>query len=309
MSSPRLEEINLNLLLALDVLLAEENVTRAAQRMGVTQSAMSRSLATLRTLFKDELLIRVGNEMQPTPYAAALKVGLRNNLADLQRLLRTAGVFDPSIEKGTIRIAAAGHLAALVGPHLVSTFENEAPGLDLRIEQLDGARLAGAIANGVDVALGPALDLGQVVDSRILFQDDFACLVRTDHPEVTGDSIDLDTYLGLNHIVISPTGRGDSIVDSELAPEHCRRVLVRVESFLLAPALVASTDLVLTAPRSSLMAAMLHHPVKIVPAPLALPSLRIAAYWDPRRKDDARMLWVLAALTSALSAYRAGLTV
>lgn len=87
--STRLEQMNLNLLLSLDALLAEKNVTRAVKRLLVTQSAMSRNLASLRTLLTDELLVRVGNAMQPTPYALSIQSDLRRNLAELQRLVRT----------------------------------------------------------------------------------------------------------------------------------------------------------------------------------------------------------------------------
>ncbi|MFT6400673.1 MAG: DNA-binding transcriptional LysR family regulator [Bradymonadia bacterium] len=144
MSSP-LDGMNLNLLLSLDALLSEKSVTRAAKRVGVTQSAMSRNLASLRTLLSDELLVRVGNEMRPTPYALSIRLGLRRNLADLERLVRTAGVFDPQTAVGTLRLAAPGHVAARIAPDLVARIQRDAPGLRLRIEQLDAARIVDAV--------------------------------------------------------------------------------------------------------------------------------------------------------------------
>ena len=298
MSAP-LEQMNLNLLLSLDALLAEQNVTRAAQKLGVTQSAMSRNLASLRTLLNDELLVRVGNSMRPTPYALSIQSDLRRNLADLRRLVRTGGAFDPAIAEGTLRVAAPGHMGALVAPELVERIQRDAPGLRLRIEQLDAARIVHAIQDGVDLALGPMLDLGSAVERTFLYHDGFACLVSSNHPDVPGDAIDLETYLRCSHVVISPTGRGGTLVDDHLGG-RTRRILAEVESFLLAPAIVASTQLVLTAPRSALLAVERELAVKVVTAPFELPALEIAAYWDPSRSDDARVRWILDSVRHSL---------
>ena len=295
----QLAQMNLNLLLSLDALLAEQNVTRAAKKLGVTQSAMSRNLASLRTLLNDELLVRVGNTMQPTPYALSIQIGLHHNLADLQRLVRTGGAFDPAVTGGTLRVAAPGHVAALIGPDLIDSIEQSAPGLRLRIEQLDAARIVHAIQEGVDLALGPLLDLGSAVEGTLIYRDEFACLVSSSHPDVPGDTIDLESYLKCSHVVISPTGRGGTLVDSHL-DGRTRRVVAEVESFLLAPAIVANTQLVLTAPRSALVAAERDLAVKVVTAPFELPALKIAAYWDPSRTDDARVQWILASVRRSL---------
>jgi len=291
MSAP-LEQMNLNLLHSLDALLTERNVTRAAKLLGVTQSAMSRNLGSLRTLLRDDLLVRVGNTMQPTPYALSIQPGLRRNLADLQRLMRTAGSFDPATAEGSLRVAAPGHMAALIAPDLVDRIEQGAPGLRIRIEQLDAAGIVHSIEAGVDLAIGPLLDLGSAVEGTLVCRDGFACMVRKDHPIVTGDSIDLQTYLDSSHVVISPTGRGGNLVDHFLEG-GVRRVVAEVESFLLAPAIIGSTDLILTAPRSALLAVDRGLSVKIVTSPFQLPALRIAAYWDPSRSDDPRVRWLL----------------
>ena len=276
-----------------------KNVTRAAKKLRVTQSAMSRNLGSLRDLLNDELLVRVGNVMSPTPYALSIQAGLHRNLADLQRLVRTGGAFDPALAEGTLRVAAPGHMAALIAPDLVTRIVESAPGLRLRIEQLDAARIVDAIDEGVDLALGPLLDLGSAVEGTRVWTDDFACLVRHDHPHVPGDSISLETYLSCSHVVISPTGRGGSLVDDHLS-DHKRRVLAEVESFLLAPAIVAKTHLVLTAPRSALMAVEGDARVKVVTAPFELPALKIAAYWDPSRTHDARVQWILQSVRQSL---------
>ena len=298
MTSLRLEAINLNLLLALDALLEEGNVTRAAARVGIGQPAMSKSLGTLRELFADELLTRVGNEMRATPLAEALAPELRRAIADLRRVVRTAGPFVPADAHETLRIATPGHLAALAGPRLLARLHEQAPGVTLRIEDLPGSDPGRAIEAGADLALGPAKD-DATLASRVLARDGFACLLRRNHP--AGASFSLDTYLTLRHLVISPTGRGTSFVDEALG-ERVRTIAARVQSFVLAPTLVAESDLVLTAPRSALLAAARTLPVELVEAPLALPAITLAAYWDPRRDRDARTQWLLRLLGESLRA-------
>jgi len=304
MSRPLLSEFNLNLLLSLDALLQERNVTRAARRVGVSQSAMSRNLATLRSLFSDELLTRVGNDMRATPLAEELGPALGTCLTELERVVRTAGVFEPASARGTVRLAAPGHLGVWVAPALMRTFARDAPGLVLRVEQADDAQLGAAIAAGVDIALGPAIETSGALGSRVLFRDGFACLVRSEHPAAR-DGLDLETYLELSHIVISPTGRHGARVDEALRElGHRRHVAMWTQSFLLAPQTVAVTDHVLTAPRSVLLAAAKTMAVRLLEAPLELAPIRIAAYWDLRRSNDAQTMWLLEAVASAVQALR-----
>lgn len=300
MSKQHLAQMNLNLLLSLDAMLVEGSVTQAAKRLGITQSAMSRNLAALRALLDDDLLVRVGNTMQPTPYARSIKEELRHNLAALERLVRTKGTFDPAKATGTLRVAAPGHLGAIIAPRLINRIEAEAPALRVRIEHLDAARIVTALRDGVDIALGPTLDLGSAVDGVTIFQDRFACLVSATHPHIRGASIDLDAYLKCAHLIISPTGRGGSRVDAHLDHGE-RRVVAEVESFLLAPSIVARTNLVLTAPRSAMISFDDDPKLRVIAAPFELPALNIAAYWEPSRVDDPRVHWLLESIRASLS--------
>jgi DNA-binding transcriptional LysR family regulator len=137
---------------------------------------------------------------------------------------------------------------------------------------------------------------------RWLFSDHFACLVRQDHEEVNGNALRLRTYLSLRHLLISPTSGGQSVVDTTLAQHGCaRRVAAQVASFMLAPQLVAQSDLVLTAPASSLAQAEQFLPVRIVRAPVELPELYIAAYWNARRGNDPLLLWLVGVVENAVA--------
>lgn len=303
MSRRDLRALNLNLLLALEALLQEVNVTRAARVAGVTQPAMSRSLAQLRDLMGDALLVRVGNEMRLTPRAERLWPALSRALGDLERLVIEGQAFDPQLASGELRVATGDYLAALLGPPLLGLLGREAPRLALRVEPLDVRHIARTLEEGADIAIGPKVPVEGGVASEALFEDRFACLVRADHP-VVGARLSLRRYLALSHVVISPTGAGQSVADRRLlegghAP---RRIVARVPSFLVAPLYVAETDLVLTAPACSLRSAARWLPVRVVRAPLDLEPLEMRMYFDRRRGDDPRLTWLRQAVVRAWTA-------
>lgn len=302
----RLEQINLNLLLALDALLQERNVTRAARRVGVSQPAMSQSLANLRVVFDDALLVREGNVMQPTTRARALAPALHRALAQLQQVLAVGADFDPGSATGTLRIATGEHLAALLLPPLLDIVGQEAPHLDVHTTGLvagDTERLLRE--DRVDVVVGPPPRRSAGVRSHHLFDDEYACLVAADAVPARAAKIGLRQYTELEHLVISASARRGSVVDAALAKRgKQRRVVARVASFVLAPLVVAQTRLLLTAPRASLAAASRSLPVKILRPPIALPSLAIHRHVDRHRADEPRMRWYAGAIDRALE--RAG---
>ncbi len=296
--------MNLNLLVALDALLHERNVTRAAKRVGVSQPAMSQSLANLRDVFDDALLVRQGDRMTPTSRALALAPALRRTLAQLQQVLDIGAEFDPASATGTLRIATGEHLAALFLPDLLAVVAAEAPALQVRMLSLAAGDTERLLRDDeVDIVVGPPTRTTASLSSTPVFDDEFACLVAaTSVPKRTA-RLGLRRYVGADHIVISPAATGRSVVDSAL--EHRgeqRRVVARVASFVLAPLVVARTQLVLTAPRASLAAVSNALPVRVLRAPLALPSLPIERHVARRRADEPRMRWYVDALDRALQA-------
>ncbi len=302
----RLTELNLNLLHALDALLEEGNVTQAARRVGISQPAMSQNLATLRKVFGDELLVRTGAGMERTVRALAIAPGLRSCLGELQRVINTGGSFEPSTAEGAMHVATGDHLAAALSTRLLGLLKEQAPHVVLRVDSLNMAECYASLQNArFELALGPAGACPAGIRSEALFTDEFVCFVRAGHPVVKGREISLRRYASLEHLLISPSGRGRSFVDTALAERGLsRKVVGRIASFLMGPHIVASSDVVLTGPRTGLSTIAKSLNVRVLPAPLALPGLKFAMLWDARRQDDPRHVWMRQVFRQALQRLR-----
>ena len=298
-----LHRIDLNLLVALDALARERNVTKAAERTGVTQSAMSHTLRRLRELFDDPLLVRGRGGMVLTPRAEALAVPLRSGLVSLARTLAEPAAFEPEHASRTFRIVSPDLFDALFLPALLKRLGHEAPSVDLAVVPTP-KRLSDSLETGdVDLAIYPVLldpqpfDLGTQVDaelqSRTLFRDSFRCFVRNDHPALTGRrKLTLETYTRLNHILVSPGGEGPGLVDRILQARGLkRRIALRVPHFATALEVIAQSDLVLTAP-SSLSGCSTASSLASRPAPLAIPEHAITMLWHPRFTEDPAHRWL-----------------
>lgn len=297
-----LSEINLNLLVALGALIDECSVSRAAERLGVTQSAMSHSLRQLRELLGDRLLVRGPRGMLLTPRAEALRAPLRRGLGELERVVAGEVVWSPASEARVFRIAVGDYVAIRVLPRLIETIGREAPRVDLNVrpaELRDGPVLLETGELDVLVALdaGGAPGLRQ----RALLADDFACVARVGHPEIDG-AIDLDLYCRLPHVLISPRGEAGSYVDGALARmDRRRRVALRVPYFLVAPLVVAGSDMILTAPTSLARELAEHYPLQVLKAPLELPRFTLSVIWHERFDEDPGHRWLREAMVRAAS--------
>jgi DNA-binding transcriptional LysR family regulator len=239
-----LRGVNLNLLLALDVLLEVRGVGLAAKRLGITQSAMSHSLRQLREVFDDPLLVRVGHRMIPTPRAEALAPSLRDALRTIEGVVESPEAFEPAQASRTFTIALLDGVTAAFGPSILRRMRKEAPKATLQIVQ-PGNDLAERMATGrVDAASLPPFDVPAGLETTPLRGAEFVVLCREDHPDI-GDSIDLDTFCRLPHAVMSLGKGGPSFVDDALAAMGRERfVALYCPYYLAIPAMVAETDLI-----------------------------------------------------------------
>ena len=293
MGDVRLEDINLNLLMALDALLAEGSVTRAAARARVTQSAMSHALANLRALLGDELLVRGRRGLVLTPKAEQLTGPLRRGLQELQRAIRGESSFDPRTSRRTFSIATKDNLAVLFVPRLLALLEREAPNVNLRMRPCEPRVQAELLESGaIDLAVQAGHEDAPGLLRRRLLTERFVCLVREGHPAVKG-RLDLATYVRLSHVLISFEGDGPGTVDVELAKVGLeRRIAVRLPWVLACPMIVASSDLVLTAPRCVAEVFSEAFAVRTLEPPIALPTFDVVAMWHERFDQDAAHRWL-----------------
>ena len=305
-----LQRIDLNVLVAFDVLMKERSVTRAAAQTGVTQSAMSHTLRRLRTLLRDPLFVRSGGTMVPTPRAEALYVPIRRGLLDLGRAVTAPAAFDPATSTRTFRFRAPDLLHALILPRLLGAWRMRAPAVQLVAGGL-GAPLEGALHSGeLDVVVA-ALTVGQPsplppeLVQRTLFRDSYRLYLRTDHPVLAeGTPITVEAFAALDHMMVSPSGRGGAATDAALA-EHGleRRIALRVASFLTAPGVLSATDLVLTAPTSLADLLSASPELTHVALPVAVPDHALTLCWHPRFTADAGHTWLRDELQTAVAPF------
>lgn len=311
-----LRAMDLNLVVAFDVLARERSVTRAAQRAGVTQSAMSHSLARMRALLGDPLFVRAGGRLVPTPRAEALVVPVRAALAMLGRALAEGEAFDPLTARRGFFVASPDLFDLLVVPPLLETIRDAAPGIDVSVLALEERRMTEQLETGeLDVAISPQIEdaerLASPVGSsgiarRMLFREGFACFVRAGHPALgRRRQLSLAAFLDLAHVLVSPRGTGPGVVDAALAARgHRRRVAVRVPNFFTALTIIAKSDLVLTAPTSLARLLSDRTDVASLPSPIALPTHTLNMLWHERFSRDAGHQWLRAAIATAAKTAR-----
>ena len=292
MREAQLAAVDLNLLVALDALLAEGSVTRAAARIGRTQSAMSHALARLRELFDDPLLVRTQQGMQPTPRAQELIEPIRRALADIERALSSRPSFDPARAQRSFILAMSDYQEIVILPQLLARLTEEAPGIDLVIQHRPAAIERALEAGEVDLALAPGHEPLPGIYRQPLFKDRFVCVVREGHPTVKR-KLTLDDYLALSHLLISPRGGSGSIVDSALAEQGLRRrIAVQVPHFLVAPHLVARSNLCLTLAERLAKIFAERERLRVLPPPLVIPGFTMFQIWHERHHHDAGHAWL-----------------
>jgi DNA-binding transcriptional LysR family regulator len=291
-----LESMDLNLLLALDALLEARNVTRAAEKIGITQSAMSHVLSRLRTVTGDALLVRAAGGMVATPRAEALAPPIRRALDDVRMALRAPSRFDSKTARMFFRVGTSDYGELILLPRIVSRLEREAPGIDLRVTQHTEPG-PGLLAEGtLDLVVAP-VRLGDEASGMYavkLFDERFVSVVRRGHP-LAKKKLTLARFAAASHALIAPRGAGGSFVDEALARLGLsRHVAVTVPHFLVAPHLVVGSDLVLTVAErvARLLAAPLGLVVLTPPAELRLEGFTVSALWHERTHADPAHVWV-----------------
>lgn len=281
---------DLNLLVSLHALLEERHVSRAAVRLGISQPTMSRALSRLREMFDDPLLVRGKSGMKATARALELGPQVDALLADVRELVRPVR-FDPSAATGRICIAAPDIVAYMLVPALIRRLAAEAPGLELEIVQWSPDWRRRIDEGELDLTVGIPAGSEANLRSRALVETRWVCTLRSGHPAL-GAAWTPATFAGLDHILVSLTGRGGGPIDAALAELGLsRRVGLRVPYPLMSPLLVAETDLVLTTPEW--LATKLSTQVAIVirEPPLPLPPIRAPMVWHERSHRDPRHRW------------------
>jgi DNA-binding transcriptional LysR family regulator len=293
---PELRNFDLNLLVAFDLLMQEQNVSRAAERMFVGQSAMSHILQRLRQQLDDPLLVKTSTGMKPTDRALALIDPVRIVLRDVERLLRAPEDFDPEKSQRRFVIAATDYMEVLVLPALVELITRKAPNVDIHVKRTEPTFPESELEhNELDVVLGfeAILKPASYLISTKLFDDRVTCLVSRSHPANKGVRLMLDEYLSMRHMLISRQGTRIGVIDEWLAEKGLeRRIALIVPHFLSAPLIVAKTDMLLSLPERIARQFVGLAPLSILPVPIDLPVYELVMIWHPLRENDPAHRWL-----------------
>lgn len=289
-----ISNFDLNLLRVLDALLREQNVSRAAERLALSQPAVSNALNRLRVLLDDPLLVRVGRSMQPTPRALALETPIRNALQQIEQSLSADQAFDPASSSQHFRIAVTDYVELICMPRLVEQLSRQAPGIRIDIRHLSPSLPAEALDKGeLDLVLGRFEDIPARFSRRHWMSETLTLAVRTGHP-LLAQGLDLERFLELRHLWVHG-GQTRGMVDQWLAEQGLGRdILYTTPNYLQAAHIVASSELaaVLPSQLARYFAALL--PLQLLDLPFALGPFHLEIVSLAQRQRDAALQWLIA---------------
>lgn len=288
-----LQAVDLNLLVVFDRLYAERGVSKAADRLGLSQPAVSNALARLRRLLGDELFLRTPRGMVPTPYAEQLAAAVADALALIDAGVNQPKIFHAATAKASMTIGMTDIGEIVFLPSLVQRLRREAPGVTLSTVRNAAVNLRDDMESGrVDLAIGLLPQLQAGFFQRRLFRQRYMCLFRRDHPLDRG-RVTLAEYRAAEHLVVVSAGTGHGLVDEILRRAGIeRQVRLTVPHFVAVGAILRQTDLVATVPEK--LAQQLVEPFGLACAahPVRLPDAAINAFWHARTHHSPAHRWL-----------------
>jgi DNA-binding transcriptional LysR family regulator len=284
--------IDLNLLVTLEALLAERNVTKAAARLHLSQPAVSAQLSRLRDVFGDPLLVPAHRGMTPTAKALELLGPLRQALDQLHATLQTHRDFSPARAELTITIACTDYVQGAVVMPLVLALRQKAPGVRVAVRHWNPAQMEQQLASGeVDLAITTPEPAQSNLRSCHLFDETYLLIGRQDHP-LLRTGLTLEEFVQLDYVIVSPSGRGFTtpIDDALAALGHRRKVAMSAASFLFLPEIVSMSDLVALIPRR-LMRGRLDR-LTSINLPWLAEQFNVSLIWHERTHSHAGHQWL-----------------
>ena len=286
---------DLNLLYLFKVLYEEQNLTLAAERMRLSQPAMSHKLAKLRTEFGDPLFVRASRGLTPTPKAHRLARTVMAQVSGIERFYSDLNEEDFLAKEETVHIHTTDFVEQTLMPGLIKRVAKAAPGITIVSHNTLGRLPKEALENGqCDIAIaGFFRNLPDTFYQQALAQTEFVVLARADHPKI-GKRLTLKQFLTCQHLVTTLTGDLDGLVDQALAKsEHQRKVVAGMSSFLAPPMVIKETELVLTCLRPIAEQACQHYPeLTTHRCPVPLDPIEINQYWHQRSHHDPIRAWL-----------------
>jgi DNA-binding transcriptional LysR family regulator len=300
--------LDLNLLRVFDEVMAERNLTRAADNLALTQPAVSQSIKRLREALADELFIRTAHGVRPTPYAEGIWPPIRDAMAALQASLVPAN-FDPRSANHNFRLAMADATAATLVANIVRETERMAPAISFRVLPLTTRDPRKLLDDGdIDLAVGyfpravialSAPDAPDAIRHQRLYEGEYVVVMRKGHP-LEGLELTLDRFCTAHHLLVSFSGRPFGFIDEALAGIGRRRhITMTVNQFFTAGQVVSQSDLLTVLPRHFLDATGLAHDLSVRALPFLVGAVHVEMLWHRRHQRDAAHQWLRALVERA----------
>lgn len=298
-----LNQVDLNLIVYLDVLLREKNVTRAAEHLGITQPAMSNILRRLRKLFGDPLLVRSSEGMTPTEYAMELQPRIREILEDVMQLLEPRTEFRPYSTSRVFRIMTSDYAEATLVPRLVKALRSEAPNVVLDFLTPSDVTYRDMEQGKVDLAINRFNEVPQSFHQVLIWKDTFSCLLSANSPYAS--RFNLKSYLKAQHIWVSKTGMGvgfgvnpdksGGLGSIDQALERLgqkRHISVFTRHYQMPALLAANKDLIATLPTRVARLQAQNNNIIIKEPPFFIPEFELTMAWSPLLQHHPAHRWL-----------------
>ena len=291
-NSMNLAGFDLNLLLVFDAVMRERHVTRAGERIGMSQPAVSNALNRLRHLLKDDVFLRGSDGMRPTYRALELAGPVRDALQNLETALDSSP-FDPKTARRSFAVGTNDYALPTLMPELAARLEKEAPGITIRLVSSAGQTFDMLDMQSIDVGISAFSTIPERFGSAELIDDRYVLIMRKLHPLAQGD-LSLADYAGARHLLVSPRGDSRGFVDDALDERGLeRQIAMTVTSFSSAPGLLAASDLILAMPERIAKSVAPIYGLTMRPAPFPGPKAYSSAIlvWHRRLADHPAHLW------------------
>lgn len=282
----------LNLLMMFDAIMTEGSITRAAERLAMTQPAVSNAVSRMRHVWKDELFIKEGRNIQPTLFAQNLWAQIREPLQDLSEAVEP-NTFDPATSTRTFRLAVATAVVDITWGPLRKIIEAEAPHVNVHAVPY-------TIVNGeqvlhdaeVDLLIGTGTMTSPAIHSEFLFNPSYVCIMRKDHPLAKPD-LSLEEFANADHLLVSLSGDVTGFTDQVLAQHSLkRRIAMSVNHFSVVPGLIESTNLISVVPPTTVEEAIFSRRVAVAEPPIPIPGAQVTSFWHKRQEKDGGLIWL-----------------
>jgi DNA-binding transcriptional LysR family regulator len=300
----QLTSVDTNLLVALDTLLAEGSVTRAAERLRIGQSAMSATLGRLRALFNDPLLVRKGRGLVATPLATSLKEPLREALGRLEAIVNTGSTFEPLTDSRIFTIVASDYVSLVLLKSFIATLPIVAPNIQFHVRPVEEGAVDRVLRRESDLLIFPEelLATSHLPTHRAsLFWDRYVCAVDVNNPDV-GNSVTVDEFGTLPYLVLNQ-GSLATIAEARLdALGVYRKVEMVAQSFVMAPHLIPHTRLITVMQERLARILMPADQFRLLPTPVDLGDVRMSMIWAPQLDADPGHRWLRERIAEAAAA-------